>query len=75
MTDRAPSDRTTLAAVGVAVLAVVGCAGGPLLLAVAGSLAVGALVGITAAACVLIAACVVLYLRHRPRVKRSRAWT
>ena len=72
MSDRAPSDRTTLAAVGVAVLAVACCAGGPLLLALAGSLAVGALVGIAAAACLLVAACVVLYLRHRPRVKRPR---
>lgn len=66
MTDPAPSDKTGLAAVGVALLAVVCCAGGPLLLAVAGSLAVGALAGIAAAACLLIAACVAVYLRHRP---------
>lgn len=72
MTDRAPSDRTGLAAVGVAVLAVVCCAGGPLLVAVAGSLAVGALVGIAAAACLMITACVALYVRHRPGTKKPR---
>lgn len=53
-------------------LAVVCCAGGPLLLAVAGSLAVGALVGIAAAACLVITACVALYVRHRPGTKRPR---
>lgn len=72
MIDPAPNDRTALAPVGIAVLAVVCCAGGPLFVAVAGSLALGALVGIAAAACVLITACVALYLRHRPATKRPR---
>ncbi len=53
-------------------LAVACCAGGPLFVAVAGSLAVGALVGIAAAACLVITACVALYLRHRPGTKRPR---
>ena len=72
MTDSRSNDRPALAAAGIAVLAVACCAGGPLFVAVAGSLAVGALVGITAAACLLITACVALYLRCRPAAKKPR---
>ena len=72
MTDPAPQDRTALGAAGIAVLAVACCAGAPLLVAVAGSLAVGALAGIFAAVTALVVACGALYLRHRPGAKRSR---
>lgn len=70
MTDPAPSDRTALALGGLAVLAVVCCAGGPLFVAVAGSLAIGTVVGIGAAACLLVVACALLYVRHRSGSRR-----
>ena len=73
MTDPSQSDRTALAAAGVAAVAVACCAGGPLLVAFAGSLAVGALIGIAAALALLFAACGALYLRHRPSAKRPRS--
>ncbi len=71
--DPTPSGRTGLAAVAVAALAVACCAGGPLLVAVAGSLAVGASIGIGAAATLLVAGCVAWYMRRRPGARRCRS--
>jgi hypothetical protein len=65
MSEPAGSDKTGLAAVGAVALAVACCASGPLVAAVAGSLALGALLGIAAGALVLTAACAAPYLRHR----------
>lgn len=73
MTDAAPSAETGGVAVAIAALAVACCAGGPLLVAVGGSLAVGALIGTGAAVTLLVAACAALYVRYRPAAKRQRS--
>lgn len=72
MTNPAPNDRTALARPGVTALAVLCCAGGPLLVAVAGSLAAEAPIGFGAAVLLLVA-CAALYVRHRPGTKRPRS--
>jgi hypothetical protein len=56
-----------LAAIGVGALAIVCCAGLPLLAAFAGSLALGAVVGIAAGAVALIALSSLLIVRARRR--------
>jgi len=53
-----------LAGVAAAVLAVVCCAAGPLLVAFVGSLALGALVGVGVGACLLVAALAAIYARR-----------
>ncbi len=67
MREPAGRGKAGLVAAGGVVLAVACCAAGPLLAAVVGSLAVGAMVGIGVAALLLIVACTVVYLRRRPR--------
>jgi len=62
-----------LAAVGVGALAIGCCAGGPLIAALVGSLAVGALIGIGAAMLLLVPACTVVYLRRRSGPGKPRA--
>lgn len=71
MTEPAPANQTGITAVAITVIAVACCPGGPLLLALGASLAVGALIGIAAAVLLLIAACTALYLRHGPGDKRQ----
>ena len=73
LADPTARGKTGLAAVAVAALAVACCAGGPLLVAVAGSLAVAALIGIGAAVTVLVAVCAAVYVRYRPAAKRPRS--
>lgn len=51
----AAGDRTGVVAIGVTLLAIVGCAAGPAILVVVGSVALGALVGWAAGAAVLVA--------------------
>jgi len=68
--ERRPGDKTGLAAVGGVALAVACCAGGPLLAATVGSLAVGALLGIAAGIALLVAAGTTLWLRRRSRADK-----
>ena len=63
----AGSGRLGWAGIAGAVLVVACCAGGPLLAAFVGSLALGALVGVGAGVCLLAAALTVLYARHHRR--------
>jgi hypothetical protein len=73
VTEPAPNDKTGLAAIAIAALAVACCAGGPLLVAVVGSLAAGALIGIAAAVTLLLVACAAVHARHRPAKATPRS--
>jgi hypothetical protein len=61
------TSKSGLAAVGVVAFAVLCCAGGPLLAAVAGGLAFGAVLGIGAGVAALIGLVAVVVLRARRR--------
>ena len=71
------SSKTGLAAFAIAALAVLCCAGGPLLAAVAGGLALGALLGISAGvvAVVVLGGLIVLRARRRRACARPRVDT
>lgn len=58
-------DRTGIAAIAVMLLAIVCCAAGPAILAVFGSVALGAAVGWAAGAAVLVAAVILLIVVRR----------
>jgi len=68
---RAPAPRTGLAGFGVAVLAMGCCAGLPLLTALAGSVAIGTLLGGVAGAVVLVGLAALVIVRARRRRHRS----
>ncbi len=69
---KAGNRRLGWAGIAGAVLVVACCAGGPLIFAFIGSLALGALVGVSAGVCLLLAALTVLYARHRGSGDRDR---
>lgn len=64
---RAGRDRTGIAAIAVTLLAIVCCAGGPAILAVFGSVALGAVVGWAAGGAALVVVVVGLVLAARRR--------
>ena len=72
MSGPARGEKTAMLGIGAGVLAIVCCAAGPALVATAGSLALGAWLGVGAGLLMLVAGLTTLYVRRRSRTRKQR---